>query len=403
MGTLYRFECAKLLQKKLVWVCLALCMALTATGCLAEFFGDTVIDGVVFESIREANKKNLAYARKLDGRAVDQDLLEEMTAAYRSIPQELNVHYTATEEYQKNARPYSVIFNLVRHTTSMQSSQIMFTWEPDEQEYYALFREGLRKSGENQYLTEGELAFWEAASQKIEQPLVYKEQFFYDKLASMYQTVALLVLMLQAVCLSGMFSDEHVRKTDQLNLCTVMGKTKLYWAKLLAGVSFALVVSGVCTLAAALIVAAAYGYGIGGGSCAFQFIYPYYSGKLNCAQAMAIAYGVLAVTAAFYGVMIMYLSERLKSSVAALAIGTSLLIAGMMVSVPDHLRLIRQIWDWLPSNFLMIWNLFSGLTLPVPGGYLTAWQAAPLLYILAGGGIVLLGKRCYRRYQVSGR
>lgn len=83
------------------------------------------------------------------------------------------------------------------------------------------------------------------------------------------------------------------------------------------------------------------------------------------------------------------------------AVGTILL--GMFVSVPERYRALSQLWSYLPSEFTATWNIFNPRTVPLFGIYLLPWQAAPLLYLVAGILLVLLGKRMFAGYQVSGR
>ena len=54
------------------------------------------------------------------------------------LPQKvpINEKYSASEEYQTYARPYSAIFNFVRNTTQMTFSEIM-QWTPDFDDLYA--------------------------------------------------------------------------------------------------------------------------------------------------------------------------------------------------------------------------------------------------------------------------
>lgn len=54
-------------------------------------------------------------------------------------------------------------------------------------------------------------------------------------------TVSILQLLLIGICLTGVFTDEHTRRTDQLLLSGRLGKKELFRVKMLAGMSFAAV------------------------------------------------------------------------------------------------------------------------------------------------------------------
>lgn len=400
MGTLYRFEMKKLLQKKLCWVCLLLCAACILCGCLFEaFVGDVYIDGKPFESNYDATRKDLAYAKALNGQAIDQQLIEKTIAAYRAIPQDTPGHYIGTEEYQNGTRQFSQIFNQIYQTTTTPRSQLMYTWEPDEEDYYRMYREYLEEGWKKSYLTEREKDFWRGQLERVETPLTYWEHTVYDRLAIQYQTVAVMTLLAITVCLAGVFPDEHSRRMDQLNLCGKNGRTALYWAKLLTGITFGAAIAAGGSLTALVSLLAV--FGPGHFSAPFQLIVPSYAGPLSCGQAMLIAYGILILTAVLYALLVMTVSELTRNSVAVLSISGALIILGELMTIPAQYRLAGQLWDWLPFTFLTVSNVFSCLTLPLPGTCLTAWQTVPILYLLACVPAALLNRRVYRRFQVG--
>ena len=60
--------------------------------------------------------------------------------------------------------------------------------------------------------------------------------------------VGVLMLLFAAICLSYIFADEHIRRTDQLVFSSVGGKAPVYWAKILAGVTVSVVAATIMTL-----------------------------------------------------------------------------------------------------------------------------------------------------------
>lgn len=401
-GSLYRYECKKLLGRRIVWVSFGFCIAAVIISLVAPLFSDYYIDGKFIDTNYNMYQTDKGYAEALNGRAIDQGLIEEAVAAYRKIPDTQDGrHYTATEEYQRFARPYSEIFGFIRRTTGMQTSQVMWSWQPSEDDMYAKRQTWLTSRWEDAGLSRGEMDFWREREEQIKKPYIYQEHSGYDDMFSSYQTVGLLMLLLVAICLSGMFSDEHTRKTDQIILCSPFGKTRLYWAKITAGISFA-AVSTLLLFVFTFIMTICI-RGAGGFHAAFQLMYTVSSEPITCGQAILIAYGNMMLTAILISVLVMVLSELLHSSIATLAVSTGLLITAMIVNVSEQYRVLSQIWAWMPWCFLTPWNVFGVYTLPVFGHYLAPWQAVPLLYIAAGMIIAVIGKPIYQRFQVSGR
>lgn len=400
-GVLYRYECKKLLSKRIVWISFSLGAVIIIISLLAPFWGNYYIDGKFIDTNYNMYQTDKDYAEALSGREINQNLLEETIAAYRKIPDIPGMHYTSTEEYRQYARPYSEIFNFIRKISGMQTSEVMMSWQPGLDDLYAKRKIYLMSLWEDLRLSGGEKDFWAEREEKIKTPYVYEYHNGYSTIISSYQTVGLFVLMLIAICLSGIFSDEHTRKTDQIVLCSPLGKTRLYWAKITVGISFAVI--STILFFAFIFISTMCLYGAGGFQTAFQFINATNSDPITCGQAVMIAYGNMMIAAVIISVFVMVLSELLHSNIATLAISTGLLILTMIFNVSEQYRVLAQIWNWLPWCFISPWNVFGNYTISVFGHYLTPWQAVPIIYVAVSAIIVAIGKPVYRRFQVTGR
>lgn len=385
----------------MVRISFLLCILTIIFSFVAPFLGDYYVDGKFIDTNYNMYQTDKRYAESLSGREINQSLLEETITAYRKIPETPGLHYISTEEYQQYARPYSEIFSFIRKTTGMQTSEIMRSWQPSEEDLYAKRQTWLTSLWEDSRLSEGEQDFWRRREAQIKTPFIYEAHEGYSILISCYQTVGLFALLLIAICLSGIFSDEHTRKTDQIILCSPLGKTMLYRAKIAAGISFAMVCTllfSVFTFVPALCI-----YGAEGFPAAFQLILADNSDPVTCGQAILIAYGNMMATAVITSVFVMVLSELLHSNIATLAVFIVLIISAMIFNVPEQYRVLSQIWTWLPWCFLTPWNVFGQYTVSIFGHYLTPWQAAPMIYLALCVMIAAIGKPVYQRYQVSGR
>lgn len=398
---LYRYEWKKLLGKKIVWISFLLVFFMLAVAVFSPLFGGYYVEGKYMGTIYEMDQIDRGYAQALSGRTIDQTLIEETITAYRKIPKNLDIHYTATAEYEQYARPYSDVFGFLWKMSGMQFSELMYSWEPNEDDFSAKRQDYLLSNWEKLRLSAGEIDFWNSREEQIETPYVYEEHGGYYNLFSSYQTVGIFLLMLIAVCLSGIFTDEHTRKTDQIVLCSPLGKTKLYGAKLAVGISF----SALSTLVflTFLFLSTVCLYGLEGSHAPYQFLDALCSDPLSCGQAMLIACGIMLIAAVMLGIFVMVLSELLQSSMATLAVTSGLMLLALIFNIPKQYRVVAQIWNWLPWSFLSPINAFGNYTLSVFGHYFTPWQAVPVLYLTAGVAIAALGKPVYQKFQVSGR
>ena len=274
-------------------------------------------------------------------------------------------------------------------------------WTPDEEEFYSLQQAELIKIWDEAGLSEGEKNYWRQKETEISTPYVFHYREAYYILFRAITTIGLSMLLFLAVCLSNIFTEEHIKRTDQIILCSRYGKEKVYSAKILAGISFCAGAAFLVSLGTFLFAFCI--YGAEGSTTAFQLVYGRSSCSFSIGEAVLILYGILMVTMVLFGILVMVLSELLRNGIATLSTATGLLIMGMIISIPGQYRALAQMWDYLPWAFLSPWKIFDIRLLPVFGGYFTAWQAVPVLYVAVGLVTFFIGKIVYGRYQVSGR
>lgn len=398
-GTLFRYELKKITRRKLFWISLAACLVCCGFSVFSSLIGKHYVDGKLYDTYYHMYQVDRAYYKALSGRAIDQELLDETMASYRKIPMDAP-RYQLTEEYQTFARPYSEIFNWIRQNMNTNVPDTLAA-QVTEEEIYRAREAVLEMNWRKDILTEGEKDFWREKEGQIAKPVVYRDFFGYGIALDVLTTVGVMLTLFLAIAFSGVFYEEHLRRTDQLTLSTRNGRRGLYWAKILAGITV-----GVCSALAmvAVTVGLCLGYyGWEGFDAPMQLYYVQYSYPLTMGQAVLIGYGILPLAAAVTGAFVMVLSEALRSRAGAMAVAFGLFLAGQVIAIPDGYRALSQIWDSLPMNFVNTWNVFNHRLIPLFGGYLTSWQLVPVCYLLAAALLALAGKWVYNRYQVAGR
>lgn len=399
IAVLTRYELKKLFQKKILWVTLFICFLGILFSTLFPLVGDYYVDKVFIDTNYNMHITDQGYRKALDGRAIDQTLLEETIEAYSHVPMDRSP-YSLTEEYQVYARPYSEIFNLIRAWTRLEPAAAA-AWPPDESTLYAAMEQTMHTAWSNNYLTEGEIGYWETQLSKLETPFVYAHHDGYMYILEAFLTVGFMMLLFTAIALSTVFPDEHTHRTDQLILSAPLGRNTVYWAKLTAGITAGVIGALLMTL---LTWSVSLGiYGTGGFDMPVQLFYTSYAGKLTIGQTCLIAYGCLMVTAVLMSIAVMVLSELLRSGIAALSVTTAMIVASALVQVPPQYRLLGQLWDYLPTSFLAMWNVFDHRLISLFGMQFTSYQIVPVIYLIAAVLLSTLGKKLYTRYQVTGR
>lgn len=418
-GMLTGFEFRKIWKQRSSWVTLGIMLLLVVFVSSSILMGSssvTVQSGESFGeggspeesgggrevSFSESNAQKIRIGREngrsLSGRVMDDALWDEVRQYYESgVVQKYQ--YSIQEEERKEARRYEDVYRIFREFGILFRDEVREKTAAElyqgRKDYQAVF---YREYG----MSEGEQDYWEKQGEAIETPMVYEYsegwRAFLSRDAYM---IGMLVIFLTAICVTGIFTKEHSRKTDQLILCTRFGRKELYFAKICSGSLFSVICGflflGLSVLCNVLI------YGPDGFGAPIQQAIAQYGLPLTMGAMVGITAMLLFFLSLLSGIAAMVLAEILKNGVATLAvlIGATLLIR--MIPIPVSWRALSQLWGCLPPNLLYMENLFDLRLFSLFGVRLTFWQFAPGAYLLVSVLLVLLGKRVYCRYQVSGR
>lgn len=399
-GVLYRYEIKKLIRRKIVWITGTIILALSLLSITADVTGKYYVDGEVYDTHYHMMETDREYDRKISGREIDQELMEEMQAAYRKVPTDA-LRYSLTDEYQTYARPYSQIYQIVRKVMGFSDLEDICAWEVDEAAFYDAFAENNVEAYSSGFLTEGEKAYWRKKEAALTKPFVFGYADGYWKLISSAHTISVMLLLFCTICLSDIFTREHTLRTDQLLLSSRFGKRQVYLAKAAAGMSFVLVSTLVMVIT--MIITSLGIYGTDGFSVMIQIAVAGYPLQLKAGIVVIMMYALMILAVLLTAAFVIMLSELFRSSTATLAAVSGISLLPLFVHVPSQLRVLAQIWGYMPGGLLDTDTIMGVRLLPFFGSYLTMWQATPLIYILLGALFLYFGMRAYQKYQVSGR
>lgn len=389
------FEYKKLLKKKIVWIMMVIMMALCVFGACSNLFGAFYVEGELFETHYEKLNKEQTYARNLSGRPIDDELLSEMWDNYAKV-EETETSKWLTESYQKYARPYNSILYLLMEIAGVDDVENM-----SAAQIYELRKNQQKQEWEGYYLTEGEKAYLTELDKEVRQPFVYAYGDGYECISSMLHMVGILMTLLLAVCIPGVFTEEHIRKTDQLILCSQYGKKRLFSAKVFTAVSFT--IAAAILLILSLIIPVFIVYGTDGFSSQIQLSLPTTVWTLSRGQMMLILIGLCLVVSLFQCFVSLFLAEMTKSNVAVMAVMIGVMLLCMLLNIPAQYRVISQIYSFFPVNALYIVVVFGPRLIHAFGTYWTTWQVIPVIYLVIAVVLFFFGKRQYEHYQVDER
>ncbi|MBQ7924719.1 MAG: ABC transporter permease subunit [Lachnospiraceae bacterium] len=399
MRSLFAYELKKIWQRRILWVSMVLSILLILITVGGPLLGSYYVNGERVGSNYEEFQIDKAYQKALDGRAIDEALISEMQKAYSKVPFE-EEKYSQTEAYQKYARPYSAIYHYVRQTIGLSGSDLV-QWEASVDDLHALRQAKMERNWDSILLTEEEKTYWRATEETLEKPQVFRYAECYQVLFSAAYSVGCVVLFIVVTCLSGVFPEEHLRRTDQLILSSKWGRKNIFVAKFAAGAVSAFFLSLVPVLVA--VAVAVLLYGAEGFDAAFQLIYVGNSHPVSVGEAVTIIYIVIVIAGVFMGTLVMMLSELLHSNISALAVGIGIILLPMLFSMPQEYRVLSQLWSYLPGDFVAGWSCFGMYTVTLFGKIFLPWQIVPICYIMLGLLFGVVTGHRFVTYQVKGR
>ena len=448
--TLYVYELRKIVCRKIVWITggimLLLCVSLSFVDLISTSsdFGEGNEEIVV--SGYEMMKIRRECARALSGRKIDDSLLQEMqdfsrgegmkresqdvdpaTGIVVSVePGETDAERGAGAEEETDAKEetdaegdgdakeeadvktesediWDRLWAAHKYTPiRIYVYRIMGYGDGKTMDAAGLYSEReklIAQNREDQMLKQEEMEYWKKNDAGLELPFTYEYAEGWGELWNQSYVVNCMLLLLLLVSLSNVFSMEHQQKTDAVILCTRHGKRELYIAKVLAGITFgaaaALLLSGI-TLLSDLAV-----YGADGFGGALQIEFPLSSWRMSVGESVLVLVFMLLAISAMYSIVILFLSEWLKKGVSVMAILVGIMTFTLFIDIPFQLRTLSQVYDLLPTNLLMPWGLWDDRLFSVFGGYLTQFEAAPVMYALLSAVLLFLGRRIWQKQQVG--
>lgn len=382
MFTLYKFELRKIISRKIVWITGGLLLVgLLIWGVASAIlpqnreYSDSSLNGYV------ANRAEQEAAEQISGREINQTLIDEMRPAYENFI--FNGNY-------KEALPYLDVYNLIGETLGTQASAEIL--ECDSETFYEKLNAQL----------EANIPTGLTESISFDEPIVYHGYFDgWRQITDMMKLIACMEIMFIVICLSTVFTVEHTRRTDQIILCTHLGKKKLYTVKILAGLTVGIEFTILLSLLMLGIIAFLYGFDGYDTILQFVLLRPF---NLTVGQAALILVGLSFAGTVLISAFTMMLSEVTKNSIATIGIITGILLVTMFImEMPANLKLLSEIWYLLPSNLVSLNGALRYSMFHVGGSPLAAYQYAPIVYLVLTVIFALIGKFTYNRYQINGR
>jgi ABC-type transport system involved in multi-copper enzyme maturation permease subunit len=400
MVTLISYEYKKILKRKSSWISLVFALGLTLISCFGDNLGMVYVEGKPVYSHYEEFLTDRGYARTLSGQEIDSVLISEMQKAYGHVPDV--PLYSASEEYQTYARPYSTIYHLVRmvavNALDAEGTPVN-VMKFDESQYYELRNKAIMHVLEQKNLSTAEVKKHLEMNDEIKTPFIFQYTNGYDSIMSRMYTIGIILIMTLIICLAPVFAYEYAEKTDQLILSSKYGKNKEILAKLITGISFGIIVT-VAILLVQIIPTLIF-YGFDGWNAPIQLLNVTSTYPLTVLKGMLLLCGMSVIASIFMSCLTLFLSARLKSAFAVIVILSTGTIFCMFLRVPEQYRFLYQLINTLPMNIMSEKGTLSDYFFVLSGKCFTVYQMVPVIYAFLMAVLLAGTYRCFKRHQIQ--
>lgn len=344
---------------------------------------------LVISSFSEVQPVSREAAKELDGRIIDNQLIEELKPAMRYEKGSTIIEINA--DHEKYVPIMDVITSVAGYDTDL--TRINGT------ELYELRDQAMNQRIEKQGLSEPEKEFWRRKEAQVTKPFVYHYHSGPANLLKSFQALGFFILLLSAVGLSGVYARETADNMNQLLLCSRYGKKELYLIKFAAGLTWILTVALLMVLA--IFIPYSFVYGMEGMGEMVQLVKPLSMLPYTLGQMIGVYVVIYFLAAVLFAAVTMLLSVLTQNQLAVTCGLLGYLLIDLFTEFPDRCGLIQKIWLLRPNAVLMNTGFSNYRLIHMAGRMFLNYQAAPAIYAVISIFALLIGRMKYRRLQVG--
>ena len=402
--TLVEFEYRKIWKRKSAILAMSVGLLVSILSVWGPLLGSTYINGKVSESNYEATFKDLQYAKDLNGRTLDTELLLEAAHAYAQIPPNTEIPYIGLEEYETYARPYSSIYGIAGRVYRASGEE--FSYEEmaaltkrDANHFYEKRASLLKNTIANTTMSQTAKEHTLKTAEKVQTPFTYSNTEGYGRFLTLMQSTGILSAFVIAICLSPLFAGEYTSHADQLLLSSRYGKGKLIRAKLFTGFSFAAGFSLLLLLQTYFQCMLTFGFD--GSSTPVQIfdvlcIYPLTLGQAGFLGGLCFFGGCMLMAG-----LTMLLSAKLKSPFGVMILMSVFLIFPMMVQISQNSISAFRLFHLLPANSMAYFNIFHMIPYEFAGLVVPPYIMFPVFSVVCCAAVLPLAYRGFQRHEIA--
>ena len=371
--SLYKFELFKILKNRVAMVTFII------------FFAMSFIQGE-FEISGNIEPSDLPKYAEFNGRTLDETMFSEILSVTDDIGD-----FTVD-----NNRKYFDARNWLREVMGYKPR---FT-DIDPAKVYDERTKAIEECFDDEILTEDEKNFWRQKETEVEKPFTFYSDWIPAGILEGSTNYSIYLIILVSTSLAMIFSMETQRKTDPMIRATINGTKRLYFAKVLAGVTY--ILGCLFIIIAGFMIYTGTRWGFPGMQAAVQIYWPLACEDMTLWELEGIIIVLLTVFALLLSAFSLLISNITRNGVATMAIviGGCLGIFALSTSVPLEKRFLNQAIQFLSPSVISSRIVYE-FRLVKLGRYFTVSQFVPMLYIALSVILVIAGYVVYARHEIK--
>lgn len=329
----------------------------------------------------EIEKERKDYLLAYSGQILDDSLMQQLSRNY--MDSALGTSQWNLNEYA----PFRYLNTLEVHSAA----------SADEFYDTSGFLQMLRQN----HVSEGELSYWK-------QELDNRELIFLDYCGGWIALIkntgllSMLTMLIVGIGLCPVFSDEHKVHTDQLILSSQNGRRLLFFAKLLAGVSCAILIPIIFYFEQLVTCGAV--FGLRGFSAPLRLWVD--GGNLwnfSVGQYSLLMLALLLIASIMLAALVLLVSEASRNGVPALIVSFTLVAVPLLGFYSPVGNFAERVFNYIPTIRVSIATLEDYYLVHIGNTYFNCIQFSSILYSSLSVILLLLCWQFYRCYQIVGR
>ncbi len=406
--SLVRFELKKIVVKKSILVAMGLGLAIVIFSSTAMIIDSNTQSDYGVDGLNNYDSMLLdkGYAKELEGRPLDGQLILEASDAYKKVNLELEsgvTKYTDTKEYQTYARKYSSVFNLVdsayAHNGSAFNVEDFQNITPEMANNYYTYRENQYKTNlaNNNLFSESDIEKIMSLDDDVQKPFTMYYTDGYKRFFALSITTMMIALLVLSFCMSPVFCNEYASGTDSLILTSKNGKNTLIYAKIFSS----LVITFCLILVFNLVVyfCSMSIYGFDGAKAQIQLIIPVITYNFTMGQVVILIIITSLLGAFLHTSLCLFISSLTSNAIVPMTITTVLVISGMFTGINNIF--LAKLRYFLPIAMGNFWDVMTQLVFDVFGTQIMLYHAISIVAFCIGTLLLVGSYHNFKTHQVA--